>query len=89
MRLFKVRPGSRAHLRGAGEAYPVQLDGVDPPLSALWVLRSEVPHAVVHAYVQSALVELVGLRERSERTVKGMESNGGGGCLPTVNLSSV
>lgn len=43
--------------------YPVQLNGVDPLLPVLRVLRSEVPHAVVHTYVHSALVKLVRLRQ--------------------------
>lgn len=43
--------------------YPVQLDGVDPLLPVLRVLGSEVPHAVVHADVQTALVKLVRLKK--------------------------
>lgn len=42
--------------------YSVQLNGVDPLLPVLWVLCSEVPHAVVYAYVQTALVKLVRLK---------------------------
>lgn len=41
--------------------YPVQLDGVDPLVSVLGVLCSQVPHAVVYAYVQTALVEFMRL----------------------------
>lgn len=44
--------------------YPVQLDGVDPLLPVLRVLGSEVPHAVVHADVQTALVKLVRLKKK-------------------------
>lgn len=48
--------------------YPVQLNGLDPLLSVLGVLCSQVPHAVVDADVQAALVKLVRLqRGRGER----------------------
>ena len=49
------------------EAHPVQLDGVDPLVSVLGVLCSEVPHAVVHTDVQPALVKLVRLRREEKR----------------------
>lgn len=41
--------------------YPVQLNGVDPLLSVIWVLRSEIPHAVIYADVHAAFVKLVRL----------------------------
>lgn len=43
------------------KTHPVQFDGVDPLLSVIWVLRSEIPHTVVYADVHSALVKLVRL----------------------------
>lgn len=46
--------------------HPVQLDEVDPLVSVLGVLSSEVPHAVVHADVQPALVKLMGLKEKTQ-----------------------
>lgn len=55
----------------------MQLNGLDPLLSVLGVLRSQVPHAVVYTYVQPALVKLVGLskkREREEREQIGQVS---------------
>lgn len=45
--------------------YPVQLNGVNPLVSVLWVLCSEVPHAVVHTNVQSALIKLMRLKQRT------------------------
>lgn len=45
--------------------HPVQFNGVDPLLSVIWVLRSEVPHTVVYADVHSALVKLVRLWRRN------------------------
>lgn len=50
--------------------YPVQLNGVDPLLPVLWVLCSEVPHAVVHTYVHTALVKLVRLRQTNPENDK-------------------
>lgn len=47
--------------------YPVQLNGVDPLPPALRVLCSEVPHAVVYAYVQAALVKLVRLKKTTKK----------------------
>lgn len=41
--------------------HPVQFNGVDPLLSVIWVLRSEIPHTVVYTDVHSALVKLVRL----------------------------
>lgn len=47
-------------------ADPVQLDGVDPEAPVLGVLGPQVPHAVVDADVQPALVKLVGLPKSKE-----------------------
>lgn len=43
------------------EPYPVKLNGLDPLGPVLRVLRPQVPHTVINADVQSALVKLVGL----------------------------
>lgn len=45
--------------------YPVQLNGVNPLLSVLWILCSEVPHAVIYTYVQSALIKLMRLEKNN------------------------
>lgn len=50
--------------------YPVKLNGVDPLLPVLWVLCSEVPHAVVYTYVQTALVKLVRLKKKTQNEEK-------------------
>lgn len=43
--------------------YPVQLNGVNPLVSVFWVLCSQVPDAVIHTYVQPALIKLVRLND--------------------------
>lgn len=51
----------------------MQVNGLDPLLSVLGVLCSQVPHTVVYTYVQAALVKLVGLvrgREESDRSAR-------------------
>lgn len=61
MESFGASSSTSAVVRGC-MTYPVQLNGVDPLVSVLWVLCSHVPHAVVHADVQPALVELMRLK---------------------------
>jgi len=48
--------------------HPVQLHGADPLVPVLRVLGSEVPHAVVHADVQPALVKLMRLGGKRDDT---------------------
>lgn len=52
--------------------YPVQLNGIDPLLPVLGVLCSEVPHAVIDAYIQTTLIKLVRLEQRKCLINKGL-----------------
>lgn len=64
--VWDVQGNAVLFLRVRPAPYPVQLDGVDPLVPVLGVLGAQVPHAVVHADVQPALVKLVGLRRERE-----------------------
>lgn len=55
--------------RRVGGTHPVQLDGIDPLVAMFWVLSPEIPHAIIDTDVQTALVKLVRLRRKRERTL--------------------
>lgn len=44
--------------------YPVQFNGVNPLVSVLWVLCSQVPHTVIYTNVQPALIKLMRLKNK-------------------------